>query len=229
MLKVKLSEGNAVSHPTLGTGIVLSADDEFCTIRFASKEAMFRLPDAFEKGFLTSQDAILTEVLDDEEDYEEEYEEAEMIEEEEEAVPQSTKKPKTKVLKPTAGDIILGILVPTVICAPIEILLISSFVDDPTLDFVLIFAGAIVLAHLFLIWLIANIGIFSSKKATSNPGASLSGQHEMSPSTKLIIGLAGAKIIGDQMEKEKQDREKKRYDSLFWAESIRDKNRKDRY
>lgn len=61
MERIKLRIGGTVFHETLGTGTVISADDSFCTVSFESKEAMFRLPDAFEKGFLKSEDAIILE------------------------------------------------------------------------------------------------------------------------------------------------------------------------
>ena len=65
-------------------------DDEYVTIKFATDELTFRLPDAFRNGFLTSEAAIITSNLnddyenDDEEDEEDEDEEDDDDEEEEE-------------------------------------------------------------------------------------------------------------------------------------------------
>ena len=223
MLKVKLSEGNAVSHPSLGTGVVLSADDEFCTVRFASKEAMFRLPDAFEKGFLTSSDAILTEVPDDEEDYEEEEEE--LIEEEEEVeeepVPQETQKPQPKISKPTVGDIILAFICPLFVFVPVEMLLISLYIDDTSDDFLLILAIAFSLMYLFFFWVFAQLRLASGSKNSS------SGKNQrievVDHSTQRRLDLIETQIREQQSEMEKQEREKRRYESLFWGESLRDK------
>lgn len=84
MGKVILKSGDRVLHKSFGQGIVTNADDEFCTVKFETKEAMFRLPEAFEEGFLTSEDAT---ILDDEEDVENEME----VDEEEELIPEEQK------------------------------------------------------------------------------------------------------------------------------------------
>ena len=55
MAKVILRPGDIVEHESLGEGVVTNADEEFCTVKFESKEAMFRLPDAFYQGFLKSE------------------------------------------------------------------------------------------------------------------------------------------------------------------------------
>ena len=52
MAKVILKPGDIVKHESLGEGVVTNADEEFCTVKFESREAMFRLPDAFYQGFL---------------------------------------------------------------------------------------------------------------------------------------------------------------------------------
>ena len=81
MEKVILKPGDTVQHATLGEGTVTVADEEFCTVKFETREAMFRLPDAFEEGFLSSDDA---EIIEDDEDIDEEDEEE--VEEEKEAI-----------------------------------------------------------------------------------------------------------------------------------------------
>ena len=83
MEKVILKPGDTVQHTTLGEGTVTVADEEFCTVRFETREAMFRLPDAFEEGFLSSEDA---EIIEDDEEIEDEEEEEveEEVEEDEE-------------------------------------------------------------------------------------------------------------------------------------------------
>ena len=79
-MAVHLHIGDKVSHKTLGLGTVVAADEEFCTISFESEEALFRLPDAFEEGYLLSEDAEI--VLEDEEDSEEEMEDGDLEDEE---------------------------------------------------------------------------------------------------------------------------------------------------
>lgn len=56
MARVLLHIGDKVTHTTLGEGVVTVADKEFATIKFATDELTFRLPDAFLKGFLRSKD-----------------------------------------------------------------------------------------------------------------------------------------------------------------------------
>ena len=73
MEKVILKPGDSVIHPSLGEGTVTVADEEFCTVKFESREAMFRLPDAFEEGFLSSEDA---EIIEDDEEVAEEEDES---------------------------------------------------------------------------------------------------------------------------------------------------------
>lgn len=80
MAKVILHIGDTVTHTTLGEGIVTIVDDEFVTIKFATDELTFRLPSAFENGFLSSQDA---EFIEDGEDEDEDWEEDEDDDEEE--------------------------------------------------------------------------------------------------------------------------------------------------
>ena len=41
MEKVILKPGDSVIHPSLGEGTVTVADEEFCTVKFESREAMF--------------------------------------------------------------------------------------------------------------------------------------------------------------------------------------------
>lgn len=44
------------------------------------------------------------------------------------------------------------------------------------------------------------------------------------PATELMAGIMGAEMIHRAAERERQEAEKQRYESLYWQESIRDKN-----
>lgn len=55
MARVLLHVGDKVTHTKLGEGVVTVADEEYATIKFATDELTFRLPDAFFKGFLRSE------------------------------------------------------------------------------------------------------------------------------------------------------------------------------
>ena len=50
------------------------------------------------------------------------------------------------------------------------------------------------------------------------------GQAGMNPLTEVGIGLMGSKILLNAMDREKREAGKRQYDSLYWQESIRDKN-----
>ncbi len=39
-----------------------------------------------------------------------------------------------------------------------------------------------------------------------------------------LAGMMGAKMLGRAAKRERQEAEQRRYDSLYWQESIRDKN-----
>lgn len=44
------------------------------------------------------------------------------------------------------------------------------------------------------------------------------------PATELMAGIMGAEMLHRVAERERQEAEKQRYESLYWQESIRDKN-----
>ena len=46
----------------------------------------------------------------------------------------------------------------------------------------------------------------------------------LDPGTELMAGMMGAELIDRELKKEKEAAEKRRYESLYWQESIRDKN-----
>ena len=45
--------------------------------------------------------------------------------------------------------------------------------------------------------------------------------------SELLLGMMGAELIDKEIEKEKKESERRRYESLHWQEAIRDKNRHD--
>jgi hypothetical protein len=45
--------------------------------------------------------------------------------------------------------------------------------------------------------------------------------------SELLLGMMGAELIDKEIEKEKKESERRRYESLYWQEAIRDKNRHD--
>jgi len=65
-----------------------------------------------------------------------------------------------------------------------------------------------------------------NKEQFSRGHSSPDSNPDMDLGTKVMLGAMGAKLLDDQIEKLKQESEKRRYDSLYWQESIRDRNQK---
>lgn len=116
-MEVHLQIGDIVRHKKFGSGTVTAVDKGFCTVSFKSREAMFRLPEAFEEGFLTSDKVVLTE-----EDAEEEG--LQMAEDPEIPAPKEDKKHQAPTWACYVMAIIMG-----VIFIPIAIVLFQSEVD----------------------------------------------------------------------------------------------------
>lgn len=45
--------------------------------------------------------------------------------------------------------------------------------------------------------------------------------------SELLLGIMGAELLNKEIEKEKKESERRRYESLYWQEAARDKNRHD--
>lgn len=124
MARIILHVGDIVTHSTLGEGVVTIVDDEYCTIKFASKELTFRLPDAFEKGFLSSDSAQI--IYDEEDENDDEVEE-----EEEEESPQGTEqiiqnKPQVPAKRGIRVTAIIAAIIMGLIFVPIGIQLFKT-------------------------------------------------------------------------------------------------------
>lgn len=76
--------------------------------------------------------------------------------------------------------------------------------------------GVILLAVLMNKW--AKIPDDTNTERTYH---SQSGIH---PTTEIMAGMMGAEMLHRAAERERQEAEKQRYESLYWQESIRDKN-----
>ena len=59
MKQIVIHIGDRVHHKTLGDGVVIAVNEDLCTVRFSEKEAYFRVPEAFVRGYLTSANARL--------------------------------------------------------------------------------------------------------------------------------------------------------------------------
>lgn len=143
MAKVILHVGDTVTHSSLGEGVVTIVDKEYVTIKFASDELTFRLPDAFRKGFLSSDDAEIIGDLNDEDDDDDEDEDddddedddEEEIEELSEIKPSVTPDPKKN--SPGCLVVAVSLIVPLIVFVPLE--LFFGYLYDNTDDGVYLF------------------------------------------------------------------------------------------
>ncbi len=229
MEKVILKPGDTVRHASLGEGTVTVADEEFCTVKFESREAMFRLPDAFEEGFLSSKDAV---VIPDEEDLEEEEVEDDVEEEstdsklsafdnpheDQASVKEGSPAPQVTSEQKTRGLINLAVFW-LVLFVPVIAFLF--WIPDEVCNI----TGWIMIPMYFVFVLVSNrIGRKAAEKGTRTSSKIQSKESGLDPLTELELGLMGSEILHNAIEREKRAYEKRRYDSLYWQESIRDKN-----
>ena len=221
MTRIILHIGDKVTHTTLGKGVVTIVDEEFVTIKFVSDELTFRLPDAFEKGFLSSKDAV---IIPDEEDVEEEIKQEEELDEEDLVKTHVSVKNDTSVSQVTSKQKKRGLINVAVFWLVLFVPVIAFLFWIP--DEACNITGWIMIPLYFIFVLISNrIG-----RKTAEGGKKHSirtqqdGQASLDPLTKLELGLMGSEILNNVIEREKLASEKRRYDSLYWQESIRDKN-----
>jgi hypothetical protein len=223
MARVLLQVGDKVTHTTLGEGSVTVIDDEFVTIKFASDELTFRFPDAFQKGFLSSSQPIIEEIPESEE---EETDEDDDTEKKLGTLPDVKPRPEKEQDNPprkqlTRAGIWWRMFLLLLVFVPLEFFLIYSWlVDDDGvyIGFAAFFfiMGVILLAVLMNKW--DKTPIDKDIQRTYDSSS------RIDPATELMAGIMGAEMLHRAAERERQEAEKQRYESLYWQESIRDKN-----
>ena len=201
MKPIILHIGDRVHHKTLGHGIVIAVNDDYCTARFGEKEANFRIPEAFVRGFLTSEDARFGSEDSDEQ----------MVEE---IISENKEPGKDKPID--WWTLIAGLIGLAIISIPLIAFFLMLYRSDCGVFFlwlaVILFIEALVLM-VYIIWCAVNHKPFLGKTTSIR-----------STNTELIAGMMGAEMLHRAAEKERQEAEKRRYESLYWQESIRDKN-----
>jgi hypothetical protein len=201
MKQIILHIGDRVHHKTLGDGVVIAVNEDYCTARFGEKEANFRIPDAFVRGFLKSEDAKFG------------AEEGEQSVEE--ILPGVEKKPEEKKGTGCAMAVLISMVVFTL--TPFMVYYFWHFGktgDIADLVGAICFIIGIILLIPFAIKLAKVSGMEGLYKSKTNHN----------PSTDIMAGMMGAEMLGRAAKRERQAAEKRRYDSLYWQESIRDKN-----
>ena len=202
MKPIILHIGDRVHHKTLGHGIVIAVEEDFCTARFGEKEANFRIPEAFVRGFLASEDARIGSDETEEQPIEETISEGEK---------QTNAKKINKAA--LATFIIMGVFALT----PFLAYYIWHYgKTGEVADAV----GIICFIIAFFIYIPFAVKL-SKVSGTVGVHKSKTG---LDSGTELMAGMMGAELINREMRREKEAAEKRRYDSLYWQESIRDKN-----
>ena len=201
MKPIILHIGDRVHHKTLGHGIVIAVYEDYCTARFGEKEANFRIPEAFVRGFLTSEDARFGS-----EDSNEQLLEEIMSENKE-----------TKKDKPLDWwTLIAGLIGLAIIIIPLIALFSMLYKSGCGVFFlwmaIILFIEALILM-VYIIWCAVNHKPFWGKTTSTH-----------SSKTELMAAIMGAEMLSRAAKRERQEAEKRRYDSLYWQESIRDKN-----
>ena len=203
MKPIILHIGNRVHHKTLGEGIVISVNDDYCTARFGEKEANFLIPDAFVRGYLTSPDAKIGS-----EDTSENTDERPIVE-----VKQNEEELSAKRFG-TGCAITCFILISAFICIPLGIFFV--YCNEVLLGVMMFVVFLLSIPMTF--WVVKRTNQDSYYKHSSNE------QTQIAPDTELMIGMLGAEVIDRELKSAKAESEQRRYDSLYWQESIRDKN-----
>ena len=94
--------------------------------------------------------------------------------------------------------------------------------------FFIVCGVAIILMYLILIYIC--ISAYTSKGPIGKD-VTLDEDQDESPGldarSELLLGMMGAELLNKEIEKEKRESEKRRYDSLYWQEAARGKNRHD--
>ena len=224
MDKVILHIGDTVTHVTWGEGTVTDADEEFCTIKFAEKELTFRLPDAFENGFLTSDDAEIIdedEDWDDEEDEEdtEEDEELDEQEDEDEEEPEPVVTPHPQENNVGCFGIGVAFTVPLIVAGPLAYLFFVCHQDEDGSFFLIL---AILTIVFYFIVVAASIAVMKKDNSGSGSGESTPGPG-LGPSATLSAMMLGFWLGG--RKKNHKSIFDSAHDSLFWQE----KYHKDHY
>ena len=196
--------GDRVHHITLGDGVVINVSEDYCTARFGEKEADFRIPDAFVRGYLTSSDARIGSDGGDNRPVEEIFSE-------------SGKKPDDKKVNGSALAVFI---------------IMGVFVFAPFLGYYIWHLGKsgdisdVVGIICFILGFIIYIPFAIKLSKVSGSGTTRVNNPKIGVDlgTELMAGVIGSEIINRELKRSRQEAEKRRYDSLYWQESIRDKN-----
>ena len=84
------------------------------------------------------------------------------------------------------------------------------------------FAGFIFVAAVVILYIL--MGKWDKTPLDSHLMRNHDTESGIDPATELMAGILGSEILSRELNREREAAEKRRYDSLYWQESIRDKN-----
>ncbi len=212
-MRVILHIGDTVTHFLLGTGVVTIADEEYCTVKFEKEELTFRLPEAFEEGFIASNDA---EIKDDDD-----IEEEEVLEEDEvtTAEPSKAPAPKREELGCLGTIFYIGYMALIgIIYFPFIYLFFVTYSDGGD-SFFLVLA---ILGILFYVLLaILCLREFMKPDSKRNRDSLPQSDTGLSTQSKVMAMLLGATLAGNSSRKKHKSIFDSARDDLFWQEKVR--------
>ena len=233
MSRIILHIGDKVTHTTYGEGVVTVVDEEYCTVKFEEEELTFRLPDAFENGFLQSNDAIYVpdeeadeEDWDDEEDEEEDEEDDEEEDEDEDFVyevpkpavkPVEAEAPKKQKIGLLGWLIAIGI--PASYTLPFAIIGLIIYLGTDSTFFLIVTIVFFLLYFVLVIYSVAKLSqpVDPSKSYGAPPSDS------DSDSAARTAGLMfGAGLLGYHLGKHHKSSSERASDDWLWQEKYRD-------
>lgn len=119
----------------------------------------------------------------------------------------------------------LAVFVPIIIACPVLIFFLSLFAEDRSGVWLIIsLIIALFTASIIALWYAEGLKIGNEESdGYDSSHLSQKGKNGLDTGTKTMMSLMGAEMLNKQLNKEREEREKRRHESLFWQEDIRDK------
>lgn len=131
----------------------------------------------------------------------------------------------------SAGQGCLSFFLPILFCGPLLYLFIVAYLDNGGVFFLVLslIVALFIVAGIFLLY---ASSLRSGNEELDNAEITLlpkDGKKSVRTSTKAMISIMAAKKLEEQLDKEKEERERDRYESLYWQEAAREEMREDDY
>lgn len=237
MSRIILHVGDKVTHTTYGEGVVTIVDGDFCTVKFEAEELTFRLPNAFENGFLTPQDAIYVPDDEDEEDWDEEDDDEDEDEEDDEEDEDEDEKEETlnyvapkPAVRPVAPEApkerklgwlgwLIAIAFPASYTLPFAIIGLIIYLGTESTFFLIV---TILFFLLYLILVIYGVAKLSQPVDPPKTYGAPSSDSDSDSAARTAGLMFGAGLLGYHMGKHHKSSSDRVRDDWLWQEKYRD-------